>query len=263
MSKQEKKVEETVKTAIVPTTPAPLPAKQELADAMATYAGQGMETARPEDIALPFLQVIQSLSPQRRKQDPKYISGAEEGMIFDTVTGTLFAGDRGVEVVPVHFAKLYNEWVPRDAGGGFVGSHRTREEAQINCQQGNQIVDTALHYVLYKRPDGEWAPAVLSMTSTKLKVSRNWLARMAMLKATASDGRKFTPPTFARRYLLTTVAEENDKGAFFNLKVEDAGAVEDMDTFQAAIAFRAAVAAGQARVNMSGAHEAAQDHDDF
>ena len=49
-------------------------------------AGSGFEEATSDSYAVPFLQVLQSGSPQCKKSDGKYIKGAEEGMIFNTVT---------------------------------------------------------------------------------------------------------------------------------------------------------------------------------
>ena len=59
------------------------------ADLIIKSAGLGLENVTNDDITIPRLAIIQSGSPQRKKKDEKYIEGADEGMIFNTVTNTL------------------------------------------------------------------------------------------------------------------------------------------------------------------------------
>ena len=42
-----------------------------------------------DDQALPFLKVLSQLSPQCNKTSNNYVEGAEPGMIYNTVSGTL------------------------------------------------------------------------------------------------------------------------------------------------------------------------------
>ena len=52
-------------------------------------ASQGLENMAQDDLALPFLRILGQLSPQVNKRDPKYVEGAEPGMIYNTVTHEL------------------------------------------------------------------------------------------------------------------------------------------------------------------------------
>jgi hypothetical protein len=54
--------------------PAPLPAVIDFT----ADAGAGFEDADSSSFALPFLRILQAISPQAKKQNPKYIEGAEE-----------------------------------------------------------------------------------------------------------------------------------------------------------------------------------------
>ena len=58
--------------------------------------GTGLEEASSNDFAIPFLRVIQAMSPQLKKSDGKYIDGAGQGMLFNTVTNEVYDGDEGV-----------------------------------------------------------------------------------------------------------------------------------------------------------------------
>ena len=49
-------------------------------------AGVGLENITTDDMQIPFIRIIQALSPQLQKDDPLYIKGAEQGDIFNTVS---------------------------------------------------------------------------------------------------------------------------------------------------------------------------------
>ena len=72
-------------------------------------AGTGLEEAGADDYAIPFLRVLQSMSPQLKKSDGKYIQGAEEGMFFNTVTESIYDGTEGVSIIPCAYKKKYIE----------------------------------------------------------------------------------------------------------------------------------------------------------
>ena len=55
-------------------------------DLILASAGKGLQNISNDDVTIPRLAIIQSGSPQRKKKDEKYIDGADEGMIFSTVT---------------------------------------------------------------------------------------------------------------------------------------------------------------------------------
>ncbi len=212
------------------------------------HAGEGLERATLRDFALPFLQLLQKMNPQVDEADDAYIEGAKPGMFLNTVTSELFTE---LKVIPCDFHKVFNEWVPRDAGGGFVGSHATQDAAEQAKREDTQIVETANHYVLVQQEDGSWTPAILSLTSTKLKASRNWNSQIAQRTMETSKGRKMAP-SFACVYLVTPVADSNEHGTFFVLRVTPVegaeGWVNDPEVFQQAITFREQLKQGIAKV---------------
>ena len=75
-------------------------------------AGQGLNMTQ-EDLALPFLKVLGQLSPECNKRDAKYVEGAEPGMIINTVTNEIYNGEKGIDVIPVHYKRQYIEWQDR------------------------------------------------------------------------------------------------------------------------------------------------------
>ena len=71
-------------TALKKKEEAALPAM--MAESFAADAGSGFENADKDSYAIPFIKLLQSMSPQCKKSNGAYIQGAEEGMLFNTVT---------------------------------------------------------------------------------------------------------------------------------------------------------------------------------
>jgi hypothetical protein len=236
-----------------------LAAKKDTALAAATMyeadADAGFEEADLDSYAIPFIRILQSNSPQCKKSDGAYVEGAEEGDIFNTATEEIAKGE--VKMIPCHFRHVFIEWRPRDAGGGYVVEHNAADGQDLlsQCERdemghmvlpnGNWLVDTRMHYVLYSAGD-DYMPAVLSISSTQIKKSRKWLSTMKQFKLTKADGSRFVPPTFAHLYSASTVPENNDKGSWFGWKFHREGLVEDQALFDDAKAFRDAVREGKA-----------------
>lgn len=225
-------------------------------------ANSGFEGADQESYAIPFLSIVQSLSPQRDKKDGAYIEDAEEGMVFNSATERLWQTEDGLEpikVVPVHFKRSFVEWMPRDSGGGFVAEH-TVDDGKMLLEQctrndknqdvlpnGNYLVDTRTHYVLIINDDGSVEPAVVNMASTQTKKSRRWMTVMQNIKMKGAGGRLFTPPMFSHYYELSTVQESNDKGRWHGWTFKNVGLVDNEDHFAQAKAFREAALGGQVK----------------
>lgn len=222
-------------------------------------SGAGFENADRDSYSIPFISILQSGSPQVKKSDGAYIKGAEEGFLFNSVSQEIISGEQGIRVIPAYFTRRFVEWVPRDSGGGgLVGEHlpsdpvvttATRDaKNQLVLPSGNLLVDTRTHYVLVLSPDGNgYTPALISMSSTQVKKSRQWMTRMESIKFKNAQGMMFTPPMFSHIYHLTTVPESNDQGSWYGWKVEMDGPLEDPALYGAARAFRDAVKAGEAK----------------
>ena len=214
-------------------------------------AGAGFEGAGVESYAIPFLSVLQSGSPQCKKSEGAYIKGAEEGMLYNSVTQEVFNGEEGVLLVPCAYKRAFLKWAPRDSGRGFMGEFLA-SSAEVTAaagngyedDEGNHYADTRTHYCLLLAKDGSASPAVLSLSSTQIKKSRQWMTRMTNISAKRADGSSFTPPMFSHIYRLTTVPESNDKGSWMGVKLELVGPVTDAALYTKAKGFRDAVQAG-------------------
>jgi hypothetical protein len=200
--------------------------KSDVPDYIKTGTKRGSETVGMEDLTIPRLDIVQSLSPCRKKTDPAYIEGAEEGHMFNNVTRELFKDE--VHVVPVLFTKEYIIWKDRDNGGGFKGAYPTKEDAQNALTEilskgkdmgPYDIVDTAQHLCLLLRYTSDMSVVVkvdeiiVSMAKSKMKVSRQW---NSMIRINGND-------RFSRVYKLSVVPDSSEKGDYFNFKVTTGG----------------------------------------
>ena len=188
-------------------------------------AGVGLENITTEDMQIPFIRIIQALSPQLQKDDPLYIKGAEQGDIFNTVSQEIYKQDEGVTLVPAFFEKKFLEFQLRSSGGGFVRelaaddkdiTMTSREGTIEMLPNGNELVRTHQHLVIAKSADGTIAPCVLDMKKTQLKVSRRWNT----LKNSARLPSRALMPIYGTAWQLTTVLEANDRGKWFNYKLD-------------------------------------------
>ena len=81
-------------------------------------AAKGLGKIGQEDLALPFLKILGQLSPEVNKRDGKYVEGAEPGMIYNSVSGDLYDGVKGIDVIPCFYKLEYIEWKDRGEGLG-------------------------------------------------------------------------------------------------------------------------------------------------
>tara|TARA_R110000796_G_scaffold74379_3_gene167388 strand:- start:6184 stop:6966 length:783 start_codon:yes stop_codon:yes gene_type:complete len=197
--------------------------------------GTGLEETTTEDFAIPFIRVLQPMSPQLNKQHGKYVEGAGQGDLYNTVTGEAYDGAKGISIVPCAYTKKFIEWVPREKGGGLVNANhdisilnsctRDGESRRYFTKEGNEIVETAQFFVLVVNGDVA-QQAVIAFTSTQLGVARKWLTMLRMARVQNSKGLSVEAPMFAYTYSLATTTQSNDKGSWNGYTISQEGATE-------------------------------------
>jgi hypothetical protein len=192
-------------------------------------AGVGFEDTKGTDLSIPFINLLQSNSPE---VEEGAIEGAKPGLMLNTVTGEL---TEQVIFLPVHKEEAWVEWVPRIKGGGFVTLHDPNGELvkdliknnggtrippkgtdgkRISFKHGdNEVIETYYVYGLILNEEGTEVEsfAVISFSSTKIKPYRDWLTSMYLIKG--------KPPMFANRARLRTIKQKNEAGSFFNFNI--------------------------------------------
>lgn len=195
----------------------------------------GFEATKPEDLGIPFLNLLQKGSPEVDEGHPDYktkgIKDAKQGMVLQTVSRKIVYDrdeTKPLLFIPAFYEKLYQEWKTRDNGGGFVQSHRSsviltktsrNEKNQDILPNGNEIKTTSYFYgfCLIPLEDGthEWVRTILPMVSTQLKKAKIWLNLMHGIRINGA-----MPPMYSHAYKLTTVSESNEKGNWWGWKIE-------------------------------------------
>lgn len=218
------------------------------------YEGQGFENHSRDDYAVPFLGVLQSNSPLVESN-----ASARPGMLVNTVTQQLYDGKEGVLFIPAHTVHNVLEWKPRNLGGGFVAAHdmksdivqRAKTEQEFGKWKtvkgdanSNDLIETQSVYGIFLDESGSSSQMIISFSSTKLKSYKAWMTKARTLQVVTASGRRINPPLFAHKYRITSIAEKNAKGSFFNLSIdfdgkdaEKARLGKSSPLFQAALSF--------------------------
>ena len=218
-------------------------------------AAKGLGTIGQEDLALPFLKILGQLSPEVNKRDGKYVEGAEPGMIFNSVSGELYDGVKGIDVIPCFYKLEYIEWKDRGEGIGapiaiYDSSSdimsKTKPDANYKDRlpNGNYIEKTASHFVIVSGDSP--STALISMKSTQLKISRKWNSMMSGIKMNGKNG-MFTPASFSHIYKLKTTQMSNDKGTWFGWEVSKVGPVTDQSLYGQAKSFSENISKGSVK----------------
>lgn len=177
---------------------------------------RGNENVTKDDLVIPRLGLIQAISPEIKKNDPNYIEGAEQGMLFNTVTRELY---ESAVVCPVLFEKQWLVWKDRKEGGGFGGQFDSEEEAveyigTLEDPDDWEVTGTPTHLCYIVGADGKASEIAIPMPISKARISRQWNSLIRMLGG----------PRFGRVYKITGIEDKNPAGEdYWNMKVEQAG----------------------------------------
>jgi len=186
-------------------------------------AGKGFEEVSKDDMVIPFLNILQTNSPQ---VDDDSIPEAKAGMFFNTATQELYE-----EIVfqPVYNTKHFVEWVPRNEGGDGapvaiydVDSDVVEKAIESNggnkygglTVNGNNLVETHYVYGNLLSADGKDLLdfVVLAFSSTKISPKNKWF--MGMMKVHKDV------PLIAHRAILGAVKQKNKLGTFYNVVIQ-------------------------------------------
>jgi hypothetical protein len=221
--------------------PAGIDMEDLLRDSGAGVSGMGMD-----DVAVPYLYILQQMSPQVDADNDSYVEGAKPGMFYNNVNEEIYDGrEEGVVVIPCAYERKYVEWVDRDSGGGYVADHDIDSGILSECtpnekgipvlKNGHLIVETAYHYVYMKNPlTGIWEEIIIPMKSTMLKKSRRW---NKTLMATLIPGTSNQAPRWLYPYRLKTVKETKNNNTWSNYDIERLPEMVTADQYRACKAF--------------------------
>ena len=237
-------------------------------------AGGSLNKKSSDDYQIPYLNIIMKGSPQLKKGDEKHIEGAEEGMVFNTVTKQLY---KNLTVLPVYYKRSYVEWkLVRKQATAPIAEYSISEyeqmkrEGKIVRDENNKdrivggdtyVENTASHFVIVVEEDGSWNQAIIKMKASQLKKSRTWNSIMSNQRR--KDGNEiYQPKDFARSYNLSTKYEENDVGDWYGWVISQGLWIDEIKNsnlqkiWEDAIRFEKAIHQGE----VSGAEEDYSDN---
>jgi hypothetical protein len=199
----------------------------------------GLDGMERSDLKMPRLSLCQSMTPQRKRTDPKYIEGLEEGHFFNTITGKIFGS--GLKFVPLLWYKSRILFTPQDEGGGLLcraedakmGVGEPGGECRVcplslwgKATDGKRKPPrcTLFHnYIILALPEkglpGPESMVVMSLKSTGLDAATDLNALMQMRGARAA---------FAGVYSLASAEDSNAAGqAYYVPVIKNAGWVSE------------------------------------
>jgi hypothetical protein len=245
--------------------------------------GTGFEDFTQDDVAVPFLGILQKGSPQVEEDNPKYIKGAKPSMLFNTVSNKLYDGKAGIVVVPVHRIRSFIEWIPKDDGGGLVNvfdpsapevlavlAKAGKKFGKLKIGDNNDLVETLSVFLLIAAPDGTTERASVSFASSQIAGYKKWMTMATSIQVPAPDGsgRMVVPPMFSHAYRLSTFFFQKKEytwykwAATFGLgdppSAEASNLAEDSPLYLAAKEFRAMILSGQAQADFQSATQDAE-----
>ena len=186
-------------------------------DFLLEHADEGFENLKSADFVIPFLRVLQRMTPQADKDSNEYVEGALPGLFFNTVNQKVYG--KTIQVVPLTFKKTWLEWEPNR--GGLVARH---EPFSIQVDRSdfshwkpkdnpeNVIVETMLFFVLLVDHFND-GPLVFPLSKTGIKHGRNWNTQLMMTRLDSGQ----RAPYYSSVWKLETVLNKNDRGSWYQI----------------------------------------------
>ena len=204
---------------------------------------RGSEEVGSNDLIIPRLELCQALSPCLKKNDPAYIDGIEEGMLYNNVTREIYGVKESVVICPVMFKKEYLLWRDRKDTGGFYGAYSSFEEAEekratLERPEKVEAVDTHQQLCLLVKDNGGMEEIAISMARSKRKVSK---ARNSLIRINGGD-------RFSRLYTVSSVTDKSGQDEYQNFKITNLGFAPET-TYEAGVKLYAAIKAGVVTVD--------------
>lgn len=185
-----------------------------------------------EDMMVPFIKIIQSLSEEIMPGKDKYNPDVKPGDLYDSVTRTIF---KNATAVICGLRKYYAEWTP-EIRGTLVAKHSTnsavvenavKEErktdkgqtfVELKTEDGHDLIETYGIVMIIKTEEGMVLPAVLTLSKSSFIVGKQLSTILAIQQ-------KKGVPLFK----ITTTSTSNSKGSWYKPSFTFAGYETDQE----------------------------------
>jgi hypothetical protein len=171
------------------------------------------------DVVLPRLAICQSTSPEKKKNEPNYIAGLEEGQLFNSLLQTNYGeGPVTVAIIDVYKRALEFEKDPQTGKDTkkIIDFNVPWDDARCEFTDGpngrKQPLATRFYdYLALVIETGE--AVIISMSKTKIPVAKKLNSFLGLRVG----------PTWAGLYQISAVAEKKNDQNFYNFSVKPAG----------------------------------------
>jgi hypothetical protein len=246
-----------------------------LADAGIDYGqdAQAFQDDFGKELAIPYLRVLQTNSPECTDGHAKRIADARPGMFYNSLTKKCYDGiNVGISVVATHFVSTYLIFNTRANGGGFQGdvglvdgeallkTTNKNEKKHDILPNGKQLVKSNQHYILVVDKDGMFEEVLFPFASTQLKKSKGWNSLISGIKIRVGQ-QLLKAPMFYNAWNIKTVLETNTEGSWYGVTISPVGPT--VETFGTAVylgarSFREMITSGRVKVDLNDAGDADQ-----
>lgn len=213
-------------------------------------AGSGLANVTAAELKIPFLNLLQPLSPQVKPVTAGGMPGAKAGMLLNGGTGELYdLSEKPMQFMPVWRDHKYLEFTPRNLGGGFVAMYEPDDEKILRMVQqqgkfgkltsefpakrnekgelmsGTEIMETFSLYGLFFDDVGNATRAIVSFKSTQIKKYQGFMGRVTGIKygnpkSTAENPLPaIMPPLWAHLWDLKTVFETKGENSWYGYQL--------------------------------------------
>ena len=204
----------------------------------------GFEDMDASKTAIPWLKIAQELTPECKKTKPQYIEELELGQLFNSVSKEIYGNE--VWFICLGFQYRWVEWKPDR--GGFVRDHSEQEYSKLEnvdtskfgkykTDEGNDLVET-YNYVGFIADRPEHGPIIFSLSSTSIKIARQWNSQM--LRGTIPDGKGGYMPAKPYHFVwsIKTALHQQDKNDWFVPVITKLGPLQSQEQYDLVIAER-------------------------
>jgi hypothetical protein len=229
--------------------------------------GLGTEDLGINDMPTPLLRILHYQCPQTTRGDPKFIHGAEPGMIADVSVGDAWEGQvTGLDMVVCGTKRRYQEWIPRPSqaqregrqivrvrSGNFRGFHELNDPVVGKLLATHNrfmplpwtnddgetvnLIETGELFVLFAPPPLTAANAKRAMINFQSTSLRTWMAyngRHGSARFPQPDGHSQAAPLCFWRWRLRSQPAQNPQDPtqrYFVWSIELSSKVDNPDTW--------------------------------
>ncbi len=191
-----------------------------LPDYLKTDVAVGNENLSADDLTVPYISLLQSISKPCTKGSPEYIKGATAGMFYNTVTKEV---SDEILCANMFVNTVFSVNKKRNLGDDFQGEFANSEDAMEHLEAEGlnpadyDIKENHKHTLaLFNEKTGDLeSAAIFSFRNTALKASRMWNTQIVSSYPNADR--------FAGIWKVTPQMQSNNLGQWYTPNIELAG----------------------------------------